>query len=423
MIADMTGRKVEMPKICNTDRFEEAPSAFKIVDSTECGRMINSRKLRIDCDLHSIITRLIFVFVICFYGCVDSHAAKPSTASSGTNDRTAGIARMIKPGMTCDQAEQFLKQQRPGDDWNDSWLSWAGGEVALGRYPLDAESNLLIEYDTKDKKDFNVKPDDTIVSVRIVHFDDLRPQLPAGLFSYVKLINRSPSVGDTGFDPVALIRAVNGLRQLEKAQALRALREYVRLVNDDGHRSFSYDLDEQRVFLIARLLFVRRDGDARMPWMYIGGTSPQVQPDDPAWPLFPLVVQDDIPFHMASGYDLAGHAQSPLEHLEYCEKNCVIRPEPLRPSQSPLVAAEHVFASDRWHNLFGSSDAAAGAQFRLRWQALKAVKNLMSKSPEEEQLHPNCVPLYKADETWAAYLRDDRLRLANWNPVSEIFTH
>jgi hypothetical protein len=180
---------------------------------------------------------------------------------------------------------------------------------------------------------------------------------------------------------------VNALRPLGKNRALRVLRDYVTICNTDGDsdRNDRYDLDEQRVFLIARILFVRNDHDPQMPWMYIGGTRPDVKPEDKAWPLFPLALQDDLPFCLSSGYSLFGHAQSPLAHLDYCEKNCDIRMRPLVPTIVAPIAAERLFNSAAWKSL-PQNPYELDARAFVRIQSVRAIAaDLPPALRDEEQ--------------------------------------
>jgi hypothetical protein len=274
-------------------------------------------------------TPLLVILAVLAAGCATKGQEFPPDLLAGSRTRgqerlEAEILSHVRVGMTDAQSEGVIHTLRPGEDWDD-WAASVGHPTAYRRYSLGNDAHLILAFGDVSDPNGNIDKNDKVTAIEIIHFDDLKDQVPAGLFPYVRLIHQSPSVNGEYFDPVPLIRAVNALQPLGQEKALRALREYVKLVATmdaaDPEREWRYDLDEQRVFLIARTLFVRKDGDRQMPWMAIGATNPDVDPGDKNWPLFPLVMQDDIPFDLSCGYGLAGTAQSPIEHLDYCEIN------------------------------------------------------------------------------------------------------
>jgi hypothetical protein len=103
-----------------------------------------------------------------------------------------------------------------------------------------------------------------------------------------------------------------------------------------------HDIDEQRIFLILRLLF---ETD-KMPDIHIGAPDTDPSAD---WPLFPLVVRDDIPFMVVNGYALAGIPQSPVEHIDTFARHGRLREKPLAPVGSPLDAADALKLESDWN--------------------------------------------------------------------------
>ena len=204
-----------------------------------------------------------------------------------------------------------------------------------------------------------------------------------------------------GFDPVALTEAVNCLYSLGKSESLRTMEAYydlARLRTSDNVMDsatdfadlrrqnflrFKYDLDEQRLFLILRLLFVPQDPTSQMPPLVIGAPRPNlVAPND--WPLFPLVLLNGIPFFMTGGYSLYGVPESPLVHLEYCRKKCVLRPAPLGPLTNAVETVRQTIQSERWKNLFAGESSYAEDECRsmLQDQALR-VQNATDRKVEQ----------------------------------------
>ena len=252
-----------------------------------------------------------------------------------------------------------------------------------------------------------------LASSDVASFDDLRGQVPADLFAAVKLIHQAPSVEGYNFDPAALIRAVNGLHPLGKEKVIAAIRAYISLAYKETTRP-QYHVDEQRVFLILRLLFVNANGDPNMPWMAIGATSPDVRPGNTDWPLFPLVMTDDIPLCLSGGYSLAGQAQPATSHVDYCEQNCVLRKQPLNPLKSPLLSADTIIQSKPWNRLFPAGRDGAETEFLLRTQALRAVAGITGGLPDESSLNPRLVSQSMAHTAWKKLENDRRMLDVIW---------
>ena len=260
-----------------------------------------------------------------------------------------------------------------------------------------------------------------LAEIAIRRFDDLQSRIPPELFPALRLIQRSPSPQGADFDPLPLIKAVNGLLPLGKEEALRALRTYVSL-NPPG----DYDLDPKRTFLIARLLFVRNDGDPRMPVMGIGGTDLPDTHDSPDWPLFPLALAKDVPFFLPWGYSLGGAGQAPTDHLDYCAANCVLRSQPLTPPVSPLAAAQSLFDSKEWGRLrstgYGlfteptTENVRSHTQPRVRRQALRMLDNVLPGAANETK-----GSLSNPDKHWRDYVEELRRFPVAWDANADEF--
>jgi hypothetical protein len=204
-----------------------------------------------------------------------------------------------------------------------------------------------------------------------------------------------------------------------KEKALEAMTVYTKMAQERGDTPFRFDLDEQRVFLILRVLFQRVDGQPEMPWVGIGATSPEVKDGNRDWPLFPLTMQNDIPFCLASGYSLAGQAESPMTHIEYCRRNCHLRWKPLQPTSSPVQAVETLFQSAQWKRLFPEREADAMTRSLLRAQALQSAQSFIKTDFSE--FNPNCVGWKEADKTWAKHLEIPGVRTMHWDATTSRF--
>jgi len=183
------------------------------------------------------------------------------------------------------------------------------------------------------------------------------PELLPGL----GILHRSPSLTGVRYDPVKLIQAVNRMHPLGKDRILAVATAYHDLASD---RSLAdkHAIDEQRIFLVLRLLFVRTDGDPMMLRMGVG--APDLWPagsERESWPLFPLALVDDIPFYLTHGYMLAGSPQSPMVHVEYCREHCRLRDQPLAPRGCPVSVVEKLLRSDKWKRLMENREGGLTA--------------------------------------------------------------
>ncbi|MGV0025331.1 hypothetical protein [Phormidesmis priestleyi] len=237
-------------------------------------------------------------------------------------------------------------------------------------------------------------------SLAMPDFSDLQPEI-GPLYSTIELVQRSPRIQGLSFNPVALIRSVNGLWQVGREQALTALQRYFELATGDYRQQ--YDLDEQRIFLILRLLFVQVDG-SKMPPLLIG--LPDVAPpDDDRFPLFPLAIVTQVPFLLVQGYMLGGLPQSPLEQLENCRQYGQLRSQPLIP-ESPIAAVESLLALAPYSQL--APEALTWYQGMLYQQALRSLRDTRKGS---------LAPLYSPSEAELATLTQPRSeddQVAEW---------
>jgi hypothetical protein len=151
------------------------------------------------------------------------------------------------------------------------------------------------------------------------------------------------------FNPRDTIAAVNALQPLGKQIGVAVLDEYLQV--SFGSRWG----DDEGIILVMRALFDVPPSTA--PAAQTQPSSPQENPfvvvhpgffrppmlgaadwypDYPTkFPLFPLVIVDDIPLLPIRGYSLAGQAESPQEHLSFL-KQARWRSQLLRPTNDPL---------------------------------------------------------------------------------------
>jgi hypothetical protein len=192
-------------------------------------------------------------------------------------------------------------------------------------------------------------------SIKVVGIAD--EMIDEDLYPALKAIHNAPRVYGGGFNPLGLIRAVNILHPMGKEKAIAALRTYNTLCQSNRHA-----FNKKRIFLIVRILF--EPIQESMPRMSIGAPDAEER----GWPIFPLTLIDDIPFMVCNGYSLHGRAESPLVHIEFAEKSCLLRAKPLAPSASPARAAQRL--------LDGHSEIKEYHRQEIRLQAMRVIEPL-----------------------------------------------
>jgi hypothetical protein len=254
----------------------------------------------------------------------------------------------------------------------------------------------------------------SVGAVKITGPDPLSPALQA--------ICGAPSVGQKGFNPAALVRAVNHLQALGKDRAIAELRAFLKIARacqfverDPANIDTS---DRDCVFLIVRLLFEPADPKGQRPWLRVGRMLPSPAAEDKAlWPLFPLALQDDIPFIVMDFIDSGWVAKDPGIHVDWAEKHGKLRARPLRPADDPLRAAEDLGAQPPAKKLLGEPKSHLGGM--LRRQGYNMVKSIVKLQPGSFEFYP--CPNYDADADWKE-LRKNAAKLSiRWDVQKQTY--
>ena len=145
-----------------------------------------------------------------------------------------------------------------------------------------------------------------------------------------------PRAAGLTYDPRPVIDAVNRLAAAGAERALAELRDAAA-----GAPSAEGPL------LVARAAFVPAAAEPP-PRLELGRPDVDEATATRHFPLFPLALQDDIPFLLVTGYQLGGETD-PAAYLDWCERHGRLR-EPLRPGD-PLAAAEALIGSGAWASL------------------------------------------------------------------------
>jgi hypothetical protein len=216
-------------------------------------------------------------------------------------------------------------------------------------------------------------------------------------------ITNAPRLTGSGFDPMMLVHAVNRLQPEGKEHALSALRLFLDVARAKG-------LEDEGVFLILRALFELPPGTKAFPRMMVG--APDWEPaaaDAARLPRFPLAIESDLPLFLVNGYTLAGKAENPRVHLEWCARNGVLRATTLRPPDDPWAAVDALVA--RTPELTGKGHEHARALVRL--QALRAIDRVRHGKVADDERR-----LYDAagDAAWAEIEKELIARKITWSP-------
>lgn len=145
-------------------------------------------------------------------------------------------------------------------------------------------------------------------------------------------VSAAPLAKGREFSPRAMIGAVNTLRMLGKDVAFAVIEEYLRLETSE-----CLDIDaSERVLLLARVLFDMPKTTDSWPEFMAGASSPPPPRDRTAVPRFPIIVVDDVPLCIVSGYASVGPAESPEADLAVYKRRAILPKRLLVPPDNPL---------------------------------------------------------------------------------------
>jgi hypothetical protein len=248
----------------------------------------------------------------------------------------------------------------------------------------------------------------------VVGLPDHRAQIEADLYEAVRAIERSPTLF-WEFDPVNLIRAVNTLQAMSETRAVDALKAYNTLCESDPRPLWPV-FEAERIFWITRLLYVPKDPASSLRPPILGMPAVRVAAGSDLNAVFPLVLQDDVPFRLNSGYTLFGVAELPLAYLEYCRSAGKFRDAPLRPSSDPIAAATKFLESGRLAGLLAEpTEFFARFKEDIHGQALSAAGNFIG-NPRQWAKKDWMIDCSEAD--WAQVSEKARIAGAVWSETA-----
>ncbi|MBC8029980.1 MAG: hypothetical protein H7Z16_07700 [Pyrinomonadaceae bacterium] len=146
--------------------------------------------------------------------------------------------------------------------------------------------------------------------------------------SLERILSAAASGDFAHYNPQHVINAVNALLPLGKDGALAAIESYLAKRNLETN-------PEEGLFLVLRILFEVPANPGYHPPMRLGGSSPPPPLALESLPHFPLVLIDDRPLMMVSGFVLGGDAEPITMHIHHFRATGTLRGKALSPSQSP----------------------------------------------------------------------------------------
>ena len=269
---------------------------------------------------------------ILWWACCENLAAAEGRAQPTTRREFAAAMSRLKVGMSHHEVLRLLGEPDdkrtkydPGGTADQKREEWRYG--TRGHLTTATLGQVFLDDDLKIKRVFGAgKP----ATEGLLEEEELRRVL--------RVLDRVPSyfTHSTNYDPLPAIQAVNILQPLGQRRAFAVLKEYLRV-------TASRDSGREGMFLVLRILFEVPDDPGHHPKIF-GMLNERGMK---AWPRFPIVMQDDIPFLAFGSLGLGGGLELPELHLEKY-RNAKIRARPLTPTNKPLQALEKLIASARW---------------------------------------------------------------------------
>ena len=191
----------------------------------------------------------------------------------------------------------------------------------------------------------------------------------------------APPADGLRFDPVLLVRAVNALAGSETRDALAVLKDCASALAARGGEPAP---PASGVVLLALALFVPDAPGAPLPAPSFGAPDVPLPPPSPELPRLPLVLEAQLPFLLAGGYEIGGAFD--IAGLDRCVAAAHPRAAPLAPERSPASAADALTTGPLWARLV-PPEHRARVEAMVRGQALRAAGDLRW-DPERERFVP-----------------------------------
>lgn len=156
----------------------------------------------------------------------------------------------------------------------------------------------------------------------------------------IRLLAECPDPLGWEYNPVPLVRAVNHLQRMGKADAIKALRRFAAENPNVGYRSPHQSLEFVVPLLFDRMEPEDRFPDGPFPWDENIKEFELVKREWQIW----MDVEGDIPFHTVHIGGTSGMPGDQTYLVEWADLHGRLRTTPLRPVDNPFEAAERELA-------------------------------------------------------------------------------
>jgi hypothetical protein len=129
-----------------------------------------------------------------------------------------------------------------------------------------------------------------------------------------------------------------------------------------------------------------------------------------ALPRFPILLCNDVPLLLVSGYVSLGRSRSLELHMDYFREHGRLRKRALRPPNNPLTIRSELIASKRWSTfvqLEGSDEAMVLGQLLRMLDDVPAARKLLSERG---------APALGSDDEWEELAQEVERLGIRWNP-------
>jgi len=339
------------------------------------------------------------------------------SANQTSRDKFARAMAMVKKGMTekevldlLGKPDDFLTQNdrsgistaRTKEIWNygsNGHLTFA----TLGAVYIDEDHKVQYIFGGRGKPP----------SPQMFSEEELR--------SLLRQIDKTPGYNASyHFNPLPLIQTVNRLQPFGKEKALAAIDEFLRVA------SGFHDEATEGVFLVLRVLFDVPDDPGYMPHMRVGAPWPAAPEDAKRLPRFPILLQDDVPLLLVSGYDLAGLAEMPERHVNYFRENGRLREKPLMPGNNPLGVmdswAKNASCLFEGPGRLSRNDGAAQGKELIANQLLNLLDSVYRKDADVYGRKLSCRGADEADREWSTIKAEIAKLKIKWDAKKNCYT-
>ena len=233
------------------------------------------------------------------------------------------------------------------------------------------------------------------------------------LRNLLRLIDKAPSYNSGyQYNPLYVIQIVNALQPLGKEKALAAIDEYLRIT------SHFHSPGREGVFLVLRVLFDIPDDPGYMPPMLVGAPEPAAPRNLKRLPRFPILLQDDVPLLLVTGYTLGGKAEQPESHVTYFREHGQIRSKPLVPGNAPLALM------DTWKKntarLLYSKDNDRNGTLLIANQLLNMIDSVHQRDVDRHGFR--FWPVDNVEERWKSVEAQVAKLAIRWNREQDRYT-